>query len=165
MYRWMFALAAASGLVGVAHAAPGDGDDMVGVGVLLGDPTALNGKVYFTEQSAVGIALAYADQPVGPWHSYAHAVYLLHPSVLAAGEDLELTWHVGAGPVAVSDEPDAWPAWDSDGFGLGVRVPIGLDLNVQEVPLQFSLEVAANTFLFPQLGLDIGPAVAGRFFF
>lgn len=165
MYRWM-GLVAASFLPGVASATPpGDGDDMIGVGVLLGDPTALNSKVYFTERQAIDIALAYAAEPIGPLHSYAHAVYLLHPSDLAVGDDLELTWHVGAGPVAVSDEPDAWPAWESDGFGLGVRVPVGLDLNLQNVPLQFVVEVAANTFLFPQLGVDVGPAVGARYFF
>lgn len=165
MFRSLLLVTASMTVAGVAHAVPGDGEDMVGLGVLLGDPTALNGKVYFSEQQALDVAAAYADQPVGPWHSYLHAVYLLHPSTLITGDVADLTWHVGAGAVAVSDEPDAWPAWSNDELGVGVRVPVGLDLNLREVPLQFTVELAANTFLFPNLGVDVGPAFAARYFF
>ena len=164
MCRIITLLAATSLVAGIALAAPAE-EDRVGIGVQVGDPTALSGKVYLTEQHAIDVSIAYAPERIGPWHNYVHAVYLLHPSKLVEGRVADLTWHVGAGGVAVTDQWNTWPAWQSDDFGVGLRTPVGINLNLQEVPLQFTAEVAGNTFVFPDLGFALGGNLGAHVFF
>lgn len=136
----------------------------VGLGLVFGNPTGLTGKVYFDGPvHAIDAAVATQLFGFGQDRTTAHVVYLNHPGVLLAGSVAQLPWHVGVGPQIWSGSLS-----DDDFFedmAFGVRVPVGLDLNFRQAPVQISGDVAAVVPIVPSptLGLDLNVSV--RYFF
>jgi hypothetical protein len=85
-----------------------------------------------------------------------HADYLWHPSVLTSSPELEIPWHVGIGGFAVSTPI---------GGGIGVRVPLGVDFDLHNVPLQFFADVALVVGVLPGTVIGVSPCVGGRYYF
>lgn len=137
-----------------------------GLGVVLGEPTALSGKLYLQRAHALDMAFAVGPGPGTDVDVYGHLVYLIHPSVIAREPGFNLGWHVGAGGVAHDG-----PYWAYDRFGpdddlaLGVRTPIGLDFDLKDVPLQIFGDVALDTYIVPATTVDLGASVGVRYYF
>jgi hypothetical protein len=133
-----------------------------GLGVVVGDPTGLSAKLYLGgTTNAVDFALAFDTAGIYDDYVYFHATYLWHPSVLASGSGAEVPWHVGVGGFAASDR------WDNRGEDdvLGVRVPIGIDVNLESVPLQFFGDLGLRLALLPGTDVDFDVGVGARFYF
>ena len=136
-----------------------------GLGVSLGDPTALSGKLYLQRHHGIDMALAFGPGPDPDLDVYAHAVYLVTPSILAREPGFELSWHLGAGGV-VHDSP----GWARDRFGpdhvaVGVRTPLGQDLDINEIPRQVFGDLAIDTYVVPATTVDLGAALGIRYYF
>jgi hypothetical protein len=131
-----------------------------GLGVVIGDPTGLSAKLYLNQVNAIDFALAF--QNYGPFDDsvYFHATYLWHPSILASGSGVEIPWHVGVGGYVASNR---WDRGIDD--TIGVRVPLGVDLNLESVPLQFFGDVALRVGLAPSTYVYFDVGVGGRFYF
>lgn len=136
-----------------------------GLGVVLGDPTGLSAKLYLGgPANAVDFALAfdtYSNNGATNGWMYFHATYLIHPSVLAKPNGFEMPWHVGVGGYILSDEFQS--SNDRDAFG--VRVPIGLDFNLDDLPLQFFGDIALRVNLFPDTDIDFDLGIGARYYF
>lgn len=139
----------------------------LGLGVMLGHPTGITGKYYLGGRTNA-VDLAVASAPWG-WRQgggvYAHGVYLWHPSVLVSESDFEIPWHVGIGPVFWSGY---WGPFDGPHGGegaVGVRVPVGLDLDLRTAPVQIFLDVALNFYVIPATFADVGGAIGARYYF
>ena len=136
-----------------------------GLGVVLGDPTGLSAKYYLGgPTNAIDFALAfdtYSDNGNTDGWMYFHATYLIHPSVLAKPQGFEMPWHVGVGGYVMSDEFQS----SNDRDALGVRVPIGLDFNLDAIPLQFFGDIALRVNLLPATGIDFDLGIGARFYF
>jgi hypothetical protein len=113
-----------------------------GLGLEVGEPTSINGKVFVSRRSAIdfGIGYIYDDYYYGNgFHIYAD--YLWHPVSLASTQSFELPFYFGAG----------LRYWDFTycdmnvcGFGgnaVGIRVPIGIAFDFNNVPLDVFIQL------------------------
>ena len=166
MYRaTVMALALASAGPALASEV-GTGAHPFGLGVSLGYPTAISAKYYLADGHAIDAALATASYDWGRRGGvYFHMTYLWHPSVLVRDSGFDLGWHTGVGGVVWSRY---WGYWDDRWHGdsaLGARVPLGLDMDLRSVRLQFFAELALNVYLMPGTFIDPGAALGIRYYF
>jgi hypothetical protein len=122
------------------HADPNPGT--LGLGIIVGGPTGLSGKLYLGDTFAFDFAFGYYyglgyDDGLG-----AHADLLIHPFVLATTAPFSVPLYLGVGGRAVDDHCRGRRCDDGDDIDLGVRVPLGLALEFHAVPIDFFLEIA-----------------------
>jgi len=113
-----------------------------GLGLMFGDPTGLSGKYFVGPDTAIDFGVGGA----GYGHGYrrgihVHADYLWHPISLVSAEPFELPLYFGIGARFWSFD------YDNDGdrydgvSALGVRVPIGIAFDFNNVPLDIFIEL------------------------
>jgi len=93
--------------------------------------------------------------------------YVVHPSLLASYEALNLNWYVG-GAIDVMVLTHQYynrgiviPVYTYSGspIGLGAHVPIGLDFQLRALPLSLYAELTPGLDLFPVVGPRVGLAL------
>lgn len=144
-----------------------------GVGLQVGAPTAVTGKFMLTPESGlvVGLGAGYGfffDPALS-----VHVDYLYHPSVLFENEGVKLSWFVGGGGWIGLFQGRRGYNFVVPGYAyyygsplyLAVRVPIGIDLALQSIPLEFYLEGVPALGVFPAITFGIGVAAGARFYF
>ena len=111
-----------------------------GAGLELGEPSALNAKYFFAADRAI-------DFGIGDIYNYRdyrgltlYADHLWHPFVLTSAESFELPFYIGVGGQfwRFEDYRLRTPVY---GDALGVRVPIGLAFDFNNVPLDIFVQV------------------------
>ena len=115
-----------------------------GLGLELGEPTGLNGKYFLSPSGAIdfGVGAIYGHYYGGDGiHLYVD--YLWHPLSLTSQPAFELPFYIGVGG----------RFWDFDycrngnrncGYGgsaFGIRVPVGLSFDFNNVPLDIFLQL------------------------
>lgn len=140
------------------------GDRPFGLGVILGDPSGLSAKYYLGGRStALDFALAFDTYgPTDGW-MYFHGSYLIHPSVLGRGDGVEFPWHVGIGAFAMSGRFGNDVVDDLDFVGL--RVPLGVDADLEAIPLQFFADLALRVSIIPGTDIDFDAGIGARYYF
>jgi hypothetical protein len=145
-----------------------DRENSLGVGVMLGEPSGLSVKYLGSEPFALNFGLSYslgdffmvsADQL---WQ-----IYLDHPITNDWGT---LSYFLGGGATAFlagaeAREERRFFADDDDRFGLGIRVPLGVELFLTDYPLGFTIEVAPGLGVLPSIFSFIQGGVAARYYF
>ena len=124
-----------------AYAAPQSGQ--FGVGVQLGEPTGLTGKLFMTDRQALDAALSYSlvDSRI-----HVHGNYLLH--FPHQGETLTIgRWspYTGLGARIRLKGDDKKNDQDNN---LAIRLPLGVSLFLTASPLEVFLEFAPTMGLF-----------------
>ena len=125
-----------------------------GLGLELGDMFGINGKLFVTPNQALdfgvgdyGYAYRYYGD-TGGFHIYGD--YLWHPIVLAKPEPFELPLYVGLGvrywQFGYACDPNGNRCVDASAFGI--RIPIGLDFDFNNVPLDVFLQVVPTLDFF-----------------
>jgi hypothetical protein len=114
-----------------------------GLGLELGQPTGLTGKYFLSDSNALdfGAGYIYHNRWYGEDGVHLYLDYLWHPFSLVSAEAFELPFFIGVGG----------RFWDFDycdarncGYGgsaIGVRVPLGLAFDFNDVPLDIALNV------------------------
>lgn len=109
-----------------------------GLGIMLGSPTGLSGKYYLSSDTALDFGLGvygYGRHRRGG-DLHLHADFLWHPVVLAKADPFHLPLYFGIGG----------RFWDhgryNDDLHLGVRAPIGIALDFNNIPLDIFFELA-----------------------
>lgn len=144
----------------------------LGIGLQVGAPTALTGKIMLAPDQGLvlGIGAGYGfffDPALS-----IHLDYLYHPSILTSQSAFTLSWFIGGG---------VWLGlWEGGrrrflvpGYQynyatpllLAVRVPIGLNLAFNELPIELYLEGVPALGIFPAVTFGIGLAAGARFYF
>lgn len=125
-----------------------------GLGLELGEPTGLNGKVFFTDQIALDFGVGYI------WHSWGYgegfhtyADVLFHPFVFVSTDAFELPFYVGGGlrywNFRYCDYRDPRFCADYGGSAIGIRVPGGVSLDFNDIPLDiFGQVVPTLDFIY-----------------
>lgn len=159
---------------GTAHAGTIGAEHPFGLGIGLGNPTALTGKLY------LGGDVNALDFQIGAWDNwgggygydniYVHVVYLWHPSIVAEGSNFEMPWHVGVGGALWEGNYCGWGDGNdfcggSGDVALAARVPIGLDFNFQDPRFQIFGDLALNLLVYPDIGIDLGLQIGARYYF
>lgn len=107
-----------------------------GVGIIVGEPTGVAGKLYLDNDTAVAGALGSAVVSGG---LHVHADYLYHPWILTDEEAFVLPAYVGPGVRLLAD--DRGRGNDSD-FHIGIRGVAGIMFDFKRTPLDVFVEVA-----------------------
>lgn len=123
-----------------------------GLGLELGEPSGINGKLFLSPSGALdfGLGYIYGNYYAGDGlHLYAD--YLWHPFVLTSADAFELPFYVGVGGRFWNFD------YGCDRFGnnciyggsaFGVRVPIGLDFDFNNVPLDIFIQIVPTLDFF-----------------
>jgi hypothetical protein len=113
-----------------------------GLGIMLGDPTGLAGKYYLSADTALDFGLGYGGYYYGRgrYGFHAHMSFLWHPVVLAKPDPFWLPLYVGVGGRFLErgyfdDRYERRPR-------LGVRVPGGIMMDFNNVPIDIFAELA-----------------------
>lgn len=140
---------------GTALAAPADHGN-IGVGVILGLPTGLSGKFWFSDRSAIDAAAGWNFEIQ---YFALQAGYLYnYPIDVPSGF---LVAYVGAGGLlelaSPSDERVIDPLYISG------RIPIGLEYIYE--PAGFFVELDPLLAFYPGIGFGFGGGIGFRFYF
>jgi hypothetical protein len=147
----------------------------MGLGIQVGAPTSVTFKFMLTGDQGVVVGVgAGSGFTFNPALSL-HADYLWHPSVLVSNPPFKLSWYIGGG---------AWVGLWNGGFGgnnlvvpgfyyyfgfspllLAARMPIGLSLAMNELPLEFYGEATPALSIFPGVSFGLGFTLGFRFYF
>ncbi len=145
----------------------------VGIGVILGTPTAFNIKFWNAETLATNLNLSMASGDLAImadalWHfrrTYSDDPAVDRPAVFAP--------YIGVGLMAVfdttSDSRQDRPLYkrtnNEDGVGLGGRVPIGLEFLPEAQRFGIFAELAPGAILSPTYFSFFQAGVGGRYYF
>jgi hypothetical protein len=140
-----------------------------GLGLMLGAPTGLSGKYFYASDRAIDFGLGVIGRYRHRDGVHLHVDHLWHPVSLVSEPAFELPLYVGIGGRFFNwnDDRDGYP----DGQVLGVRVPLGIAFDFNNVPLDVFVEVAFVLDFFiddtsnDDIGTDLNGAVGVRYWF
>ena len=135
----------------VAGAAAAQG--AFGVGVIVGEPTGVTGKLWMTDRTAVDVAAAWSFSDESALH--LHADYLFHNFDLIDVEKGRMPIYFGIGG-RVKFENDS---------RVGVRIPVGIAYLMEDAPIDFFFELVPLLDLVPDTDFKFNAALGARFFF
>ena len=127
--------------------------DIVGAGIILGEPTGISAKVWFEKGLAADAAVAWSF--LGDSSLYVHGNFLYHFKVLNTGADNFITPYVSA-RAAFRFE---------DYLNVGLRVPVGVSWLLNAAPVEVFAEIAPGVGLVPETDLELGVGLGARFYF
>jgi hypothetical protein len=133
----------------------------LGVGIILGEPTGICGKLYLKDDQAIQAAAGSAFIGGG---LQIHADYVFHPFILQQRASFVLPVYFGPG-VRVIDYSNGR---DSSYFALGLRGVAGLLFDFKSVPLDAFVEVAGvleYRFAGKGAGLALNAGAGVRYYF
>lgn len=131
-------------------AAAGGGD--LGLGIIIGEPTGLSGKLWLDKKTAFDGAASWSFREGRDLHLYVHVDYLLHQ---AFSREPRLFLCYGIGVKVQNGHPDT----------AGARMPIGLTYLFAKAPLDLFAEVVPELNLAPSTGVELRAAAGFRYYF
>jgi hypothetical protein len=120
-----------------AHAHTGAGGNL-GVGVGIGAPTALSIEGALTPRQTVEVALGM--NMLNTDRGYVHGVYKWAFADLARANTVNVPVYIGGGPYIADFGPN-------DVYDVGVRIPVGLNFDFRQAPVQIFGELAPELAL------------------
>ena len=136
-----------------------------GLGVMLGAPTGLSGKFFVSPQHAFDFgvgAIRYYRHRDG---LHLHFDYLWHPIALVKARPFWMPLYFGLGGRVFDFDDDA----NDEGLAIGIRAPVGLALDFNNVPLDVFFELALVVDFFidyrDENAVDVNGAVGVRYWF
>ena len=108
-----------------------------GLGLMLGVPSGLSGKYFVGRDQAFDFGVGVIGRYRNRDGLHLHFDYLWHPVVIAKTEPFELPLYFGLGARFFD-----WDDGDDDDFDIGLRVPVGIAFDFNNVPLDIFLEAA-----------------------
>lgn len=150
-----------------------------GLGIMLGAPSGLSGKYYLSADTALdfGLGTIYGYRDRRGFH--IHGDFLWHPFSLASADAFELPFYFGIGARLLNGsrcydyDRGRCDYYYRDYSALGVRAPVGLSFDFNNIPLDIFVELALVVdFLLDHderyddaLYLDINGAFGIRYYF
>ncbi len=136
---------------------------VLGVGLMVGEPTAICGKFYLGDDTAIDFAVGAAFFARG---AQIHGDYLFHPGLLQNTDVFALPFYVGMGLRFLrKDDGDN----NSAHSRFGLRAVAGLQFDFHKIPIDVFFEVALvgdyRTIENDHFGLDINAGLGVRYYF
>ncbi len=143
----------------------GQGRDF-GIGVAIGSPTSIVGKVFVGGGNALDFGFGFWSYGCNDGDGYCgdgdldvvtlNADYLWQDAIVG-GSKANLDWHIGVGG----------RVWIGGGDpAIAARMPVGLDLTFRKPAfLEVFLEIAPAVYVVPGLDVDIEAFLGVRFYF
>lgn len=139
--------------IGIAGPLYSQSENIVGAGLVIGEPTGITAKVWLEEGFAWDAAIAWSF--VGDSSLYIHTNGLYHFRVLDTSGGNFLTPYVGGG-LSFRFEDD---------LNMGLRIPFGVSWLLDEVPVEVFAEIAPGVGLIPETDFELGAGLGARFYF
>ncbi len=141
------------------------GENGLGVGVIVGEPTGVSIKKWIGETRAIDAAAAWSFSENGSFQF--HADYLFHNfSLLRQNEfsgRLPVYYGIG-GRIKIRDANDGNDRNDNDAL-VGIRIPVGISYLFAEAPVDLFVEIVPIFDVVPDTDLDINAAIGVRYYF
>jgi hypothetical protein len=135
---------------------------VLGVGLIVGEPTGVSGKYYLADDRAIDLAIGGAIVGRG---IQVHGDYLWHPWILEQKESFALPVYLGVGARILNHDGGGS---DEDHVRLGVRGPVGILFDFTRLPLDVFAEVAGVIDYRTRgdhFGLGINAGIGARYYF
>lgn len=132
------------------------GNNDFGLGMILGEPTGVSGKLWTGFGSAVDAAAAWSLDENDVFQ--IHADYLRHNYSLINVKKGRLPLYYGIGGRARFNERHGHDH-------LGIRIPVGLEYIFQGAPLDLFMEVVPILDVAPATDFDLNAAFGTRYYF
>lgn len=139
-----------------------------GIGGILGQPTGATFKYYPHPMHGLTAAVGFGWLDGANFHThldYAFHIMLTKPQhfdlalYFGVGAKFVYWWHRDGGTWWYGDRTDRHHA------GFGLRLPVGVEFNLNKIPLGVFGELAAGLGLFPDIGFFVDGAVGARYYF
>jgi hypothetical protein len=124
-----------------------------GLGVIVGEPTGVSGKLWLTERTAIDGAAAWSFSGDSALH--LHADYLFHNFDLIDVEKGQFPVYFGVGG-RVKFESES---------KIGIRIPVGIAYLMEDAPIDFFFELVPLLDLIPDTDFAFNAAIGVRYFF
>lgn len=151
-----------------AHAAGGN----FGLGIILGEPTGFTGKVYVSPKNAFDFGMAWS---FGDYFALYGDYLWQFPGGFGHSSRFvsQLSPYVGVGLVlAFANGKDWWRdgknrffGTSRDSFGIGVRIPLGIEWRPSDPPLGVFLELAPGIAMVPSTSAFFMGGIGVRYYF
>jgi hypothetical protein len=125
----------------------------IGLGIILGEPTGVSLKKWTGSSTAIDGAAAWSFTGGGSFH--LHIDYLVHNSSLFEVKRGRLLLYYGLGG-RLKTEADV---------RVGFRIPVGLNYEIEDTPLDVFFEIAPMLDLAPNTKFWFTAGVGIRYFF
>lgn len=111
-----------------------------GLGLELGSPAGITGKYFLNESNALQFGLGWYNGYYRDYFGYhIYGDYLWHPISLVSASAFELPLFVGVG-LQFADFEDRRDRVYDDAIGFGIRVPVGIAFDFNDIPLDIFLQ-------------------------
>ena len=124
-----------------------------GLGIILGEPTGVSGKLWTSSENAFDFAAAWSFS--GDGNLLLQADYVWHIFRLIPVESGRLPFYVGVGGEVIFDNDPV----------IGVRVPLGLDYLFSNAPVDIFAEIVPILTLAPSTDFDLAGGIGARYWF
>ncbi len=127
-----------------------------GLGVIIGEPTGISGKLWLSGGTAIDGAVAWSSEKHADFQ--IHADYLVHKFNVISVRKGRLPLYYGIG--------GRLRTWDGDhDNNVGVRFPVGLDYLIAGAPLDIFFELVPILDIAPDTDLEFNGALGIRYWF
>lgn len=148
-----------------AHSEKFEANKGFGVGLMLGAPSGLALKYYLDDTHAIDGGIGVSRYTRGRDGVHLHIDYLWHPVQLASADPFVVPLYLGIGARVFDFDDDD----KDDGTAIGVRAPLGVMLDFNNVPLDIFLEGALVADVIvshrDNADLDFNVALGARYYF
>ncbi len=141
-----------------------------GLGLIVGEPTGPTGKLWLSHESAVDFGLAFSFDH----YTLIYSDYLYHfPGAFGASSPFaaRLVPYIGiGGAMAFASDRDhgndrPYFGRGRDTFGLGIRVPLGMEWFAPRPRLGVFAEIVPGVALIPDTSSFVDAGLGARFYF
>jgi hypothetical protein len=126
-----------------------------GLGLELGGPTGLNGKYFLSDDGALNFGLGANGYGRSRDGIHLYLDYLWHPISLANPPEFQLPLYVGLGGRLWDFDDGDNDAFD-EGTAFGLRIPVGIAFDFNNVPLDIFVQVTPTLDFYSGYRDDVG---------
>lgn len=126
-----------------------------GLGIIVGEPTGLNGKLFINGSNAIEAAVAWSLRGDNDLHVQVDYLYHRYRALRVESGRLPLFFGLG-GRVALRENRDDL---------VGIRIPVGLAYEFEDAPFDVFVQIVPLLELIPDTEFELEGALGARFWF
>ncbi len=136
-------------------------EGQLGVGIALGTPTGVTAKYWSDGQTAIDVAAEWRSSDRETF--YIHSNYLVHQQTAQQPKELKgvLSYYYGVGTYYQDRENKKGEQVDA----VALRLPLGLSLKTQKIPLELFGEIVPVLEVAPDSDFELDLGIGLRYLF
>lgn len=141
------------------------GQEGIGLGVILGEPTGVSFKTWIDNRTAIDAAAAWSFSENDSFQF--HADYLIHPFDMPKPPEVRgaVSFYFGIGGRFKLKESKSRDSRNENDDLLGIRFPVGFSHLMAEAPVEFFAELVPVLDVVPDTDADLNAAIGARYYF